>query len=240
MTNKRKGAAIADAPHTAIVKDMTRLSLSPNAKQKNVVFQEEWQSTLDRMTDLMEAHQNSSVHVVQTVEQCLGSNAQMEEKVDDSIKTAAEIKNRMKNEIQVAEEACRNESNDLQRHERQLRNTEAEMDAFRKMMHDMEEKKRISLLRSQGYRDEAAEEIEHIDQVEMERMKDVPRIKHQISLYGTMTGIKWDFSREDVLAGEVEIPSKQGFRRFSIDPSENSATDVATTLWELMDGVTTN
>jgi chromosome segregation ATPase len=198
---KRKGAAIADAPHTAIVKDMTRLSLTPNSKQKNVVFQEEWQSTLDRMTDLMEAYQNSSV--LQTVERCLVVNAQMEEKVDDSMQTAAENKNRIKKEIEVAEEACRNESNDLQRHERQLRNTDAEIEAFRQMIAEMEEKKRISFLRSQGYRDEAAEEIEHIDQVEMERMKEVPRIKHQISLYGTMTGIKWDFSREDVLAGEV-------------------------------------
>jgi hypothetical protein len=53
------------------------------------------------------------------------------------------------------------------------------------------------------HQEEASQEIESIDQVEEERKRQVPRLKTQISLFASTTGIKWDFSQEDLLSGSV-------------------------------------
>ena len=46
-------------------------------------------------------------------------------------------------------------------------------------------------------------ELEELDSVEYERIQQVPKIKNQISLYAKTTGIKWDYHREHLLAGQV-------------------------------------
>lgn len=45
--------------------------------------------------------------------------------------------------------------------------------------------------------------VESIDLVEECRQIQVPRLKHQISLYANTTGIKWDFEDDSLLAGQV-------------------------------------
>jgi hypothetical protein len=49
----------------------------------------------------------------------------------------------------------------------------------------------------------ASKQTEEMDQVELDRMHQVPKIKNQISLYAKTTGIKWDYHRDHVLAGQV-------------------------------------
>ncbi len=53
------------------------------------------------------------------------------------------------------------------------------------------------------HQQETTEEMEVIDRVEEERKREVPRLKHTLSLYASTTGIKWDFLQHEVLSGSV-------------------------------------
>lgn len=46
-------------------------------------------------------------------------------------------------------------------------------------------------------------EIEEMEQIQDVCKQKVPRLRQQLSLYGNVTGIKWNFAKERVLAGQV-------------------------------------
>ena len=54
-----------------------------------------------------------------------------------------------------------------------------------------------------SHKHEVSQKLEEMDHVEIDRMQQVPKIKNQISLYAKTTGIKWDYHRDSVLAGQV-------------------------------------
>ncbi|CAI5727206.1 unnamed protein product [Peronospora effusa] len=62
---------------------------------------------------------------------------------------------------------------------------------------------------------------------------DIPVAKNQMSLYASVTGIRWDFSDSKV-AGDIHVPSKQRIVRFEIDPSTDQFT-AANSLWDKID-----
>ena len=66
------------------------------------------------------------------------------------------------------------------------------------------DKRQVELQRKiEQHQEEASQEIESIDEVEEERKRQVPRLKTQLSLYASTTGIKWDFSDTTTLSGSV-------------------------------------
>ena len=84
---------------------------------------------------------------------------------------------------------------------------------------------------------EAKEEISTIQTIEARHMKNIPKIKHELTLHALMTNIKWDYGRVDVLAGEVSIPKKSLHKRFVIDKSSGESEYViAEKLWEMIEG----
>ena len=108
--------------------------------------------------------------------------------------------------------------------------------------------------------EEANQEVENIDMVEEARKNQVPRLKHQISMYASTTGIKWDYGEGDILQGEAvryhascaihcfsfliqlwllgnrhqTISSKEVIRSFRIDPHEYTRFEVAQMLWSVL------
>ena len=95
--------------------------------------------------------------------------------------------------------------------------------------------------------------------IEAQRLDEIPRVRHSISLYANISCIKWDYS-SDMLAGHVAIAAAAAaaasaaggcadeaaaaaaklaaVRAFSIDPSRHSDFDIATQLWDAVDGHT--
>ena len=94
--------------------------------------------------------------------------------------------------------------------------------------------------------------------IEAQRLDEIPRVRHSISLYANISCIKWDYS-SDMLAGHVAIAAaaaaasaaggcadeaaaaaakQAAVRAFSIDPSRHSDFDIATQLWDAVDGHT--
>jgi len=142
-----------------------------------------------------------------------------EDPVDDMLNKAEDIHRQLATAFASAKAACQHESGVLQ-----------DIASKINIMND----KRRSLLDSIDALDqqqvklqqkiaqhqlECEEELERIDGVQEARKAEVPRLKHQLSLYAATTGIKWDFSDENqennadgaVLTGSVVRGSLGGF-----------------------------
>lgn len=83
-------------------------------------------------------------------------------------------------------------------------------------------------------RDAKASELAQLDR---KRGEDIPRLKHAISLYANITGIKWDYGGQaGVLAGTISLPNREEIQQFTIDPNVTPMFDATNQLWDLMSG----
>jgi hypothetical protein len=73
-------------------------------------------------------------------------------------------------------------------------------------------------------------EIASSDQVHAES---VPRVQHSISLYATISGIRWDYSKDSLIAGVVNTSTE--VRDFELDPSTMNRFEITQRLWEMID-----
>ncbi|GMI32817.1 hypothetical protein TeGR_g7406 [Tetraparma gracilis] len=81
----------------------------------------------------------------------------------------------------------------------------------------------------------AASEAEAMERIEGEKAGELPRIKHAISLYANITGIKFDYSAEDgMLAGTIAVPGREEIHTFKVDGSL-PPKQIADQLWALME-----
>ena len=180
-----------------------------------------WQESSDSMTAL--SH-------------CLHLATAFSTKQETMKKESSSIKNSLLQRIDKERETCMKESDDLYDMELKLQQLQVDQDALKESLQDMESLEHEMKERIVQYEFEASEQAESIDQVEAERKRQVPRLKQQISLYATTTGIKWDYDQEHLLVGEVAVPSIGGIRKFSIDPRECNEFMIANQLWSLMEG----
>uniref|UniRef100_A0AAV1T7N6 Kinetochore protein Spc24 n=1 Tax=Peronospora matthiolae TaxID=2874970 RepID=A0AAV1T7N6_9STRA len=70
-------------------------------------------------------------------------------------------------------------------------------------------------------------------QYHADHQNDIPVAKNQMSLYASVTGIRWDFS-DMQMAGDIHVPAKKQIVRFHIDPAMDHFT-AANTLWDKID-----
>lgn len=59
----------------------------------------------------------------------------------------------------------------------------------------------VSAEKLAAIKEEALSLAEKLAEVDAEASEDIPRIRYAISLYANITNIRWDFEKEDVLAG---------------------------------------
>jgi hypothetical protein len=133
------------------------------------------------------------------------ANQQTLKNKHEAVKAASQqIKMKLMEQIEQEEANLQLESANLEATEKALLETVRERDSITK---DLVELKRLGdHLQQKIVRalEEANQVVESIDSVEEARQIQVPRLKHQISLYANTTGIKWDFENKDnLLAGQV-------------------------------------
>ena len=61
----------------------------------------------------------------------------------------------------------------------------------------------------------------------------VPRVQHSISLYATISGIRWDYSKDETIAGVVNTDFE--VREFELDPKTMTRYEITESLWEMID-----
>mmetsp|Transcript_14869 Transcript_14869/g.22874 ORF Transcript_14869/g.22874 Transcript_14869/m.22874 type:complete len:217 (-) Transcript_14869:223-873(-) len=159
----------------------------------------------------------------------------LDEEHENLQRSADEVKTSLKNQISKARLACNEELSELSRLNEKIDLMEKEAEQIRNATADLREDEIKLQQHIQSHQNEASQYQVELNNEEIEMMKQVPKIKSQISLYAKTTGIKWDYS-EQVLAGQVAIPSVGVVSRFSIDPRKHDSFHVANYLWSSMEG----
>jgi uncharacterized membrane protein YccC len=173
----------------------------PSSSTVSVSYDDEtWMKTRQKLKELRSF---SADDLLSSLDTCLSLQGELEKEQCNAVSGAQNIKNKLAERIEMAREACREESDDVYQKQLLLEQLRADKRALQDALEELdgietETKERIHVCQEM-----ASAQIESIDQVEADRMRQVPRLKQQISLYATTTGIKWDFDEENVLAGQV-------------------------------------
>ncbi|KAL3802356.1 hypothetical protein HJC23_007181 [Cyclotella cryptica] len=150
-------------------------------------------------------------------------------------KEAEEITSSINAKIEHETNALQHESEELADQIRAVQALEEDVERETKLAAEIVEKRREVEQNILTYKAEAAEEVGAIDEIEMRRAKQIPRIRREFSMYAQMTNIKWDYSHVDALAGEVSLPHKFIHRRFSIE-KDLPEFEIAEQIWSIIEG----
>ena len=187
MSNKRKGTATMASSSFSV-------SVTPYDSD------EEW---LDTRQKLKELRTFSVDNLLSSFNSCISLQQELHQEQTAIVQASQEIKNKLMSRIELAREACKEESDDLYRMQLTLEQLQADRQALIQSLEELDSLQVETKERILQHKEVASLNMEEMDQVEAERMEKVPRLKQQISLYATSTGIKWDFDQETLLAGQV-------------------------------------
>lgn len=212
---KRKG----DDPDIAEVSTVTsNISISTNDLQPTLLNS----SSVDRKLWVIRQalklnnNDNSGEEIVeheddfiQEVQQCKEKLSSFETQKQELINHSSQMKGKLTKNIEKEQSKCQVESNNVIALEQSLQAMVAERDELVNNMKELEQmSQELQTKIALAIRD-ANQEVEAIDIVEENRKNQVPKLKHQISLYATTTGIKWDFENDDLLQGHVVCSEKK-------------------------------
>ena len=113
------------------------------------------------------------------------------------------IRESLQAQIDHERQAIAEESDDLYMIVQQSNELQSQLLEYVERIAQLEEAKEKLRASIHHHKLTASKQTEEMDQVELDRMHQVPKIKNQISLYAKTTGIKWDYHRDHVLAGQV-------------------------------------
>jgi seryl-tRNA synthetase len=197
---------------------------------------ESWPETRQLMGDLLQLFEKQKQSpIMLAFQECIHLQSKLEQKRDLLLTQSTEIKNRIESVTDQCSQLLKEETDKLKIHERNLEELQTEIDRVMCKRNDLQQQLSQVNQQIETYSMEASQEIDGFDTVEMEKRDEVPRLKQQISMHAAATGIKWDYDRTDVLAGEVSIPSKKVLKRFCIDLDEKSNFEVANKVWDIID-----
>lgn len=128
------------------------------------------------------------------------------------------------------------EARELSQETSRVRELEAEVAALEGSRADTRAARRRAEIAIPEHEAAAAEEVAEVDEIEFRHVRNLPKIRQELSLHALMTNVKWDFSRRDALAGEVSLPARAEHRRFEIDKERLSDFEIAEQLWEMIEG----
>lgn len=188
--SKRKGSDCINSSN------ITTTSSSSSSSYDN-----EWLETRQKLKECQRSF--SMDDLLSSFDTCLSLQQDLQEQQSSVIVASQDIKNQLDTRIEMAREACKQESDSLYRMQLTLEQFQADRQALLESLQETLSLQTEIKERILQYKELASQTLEEMDLVEAERMRQVPRLKQQISLYATTTGIKWDFDEEDVLAGQV-------------------------------------
>lgn len=140
---------------------------------------------------------------IREVNQCHSQIQAFQKQQSQVLEESQAIQDTLQSKIKDQQTRCQQELSTVEAMENDLKEIANERDSIQqdiatlnRMREDLETKISLAM-------EEASQEVESIDMVEEARKNQVPKLKHQISMYATTTGIKWDYNEGDVLQGEV-------------------------------------
>ncbi|GMH81752.1 hypothetical protein TrVE_jg5231 [Triparma verrucosa] len=192
-----------------------------------------WEATLDIMRELTDLYKGNETDDV-------ADAGMISTMVNDVRKASEEMRSSLASQVDVlaaqvaeAEARCERENNDeFSKKMEELSKREESLNEEVKIIGETTEEiqKRINM-----YKEEAKAETAAMEECESTKMEEIPRIKHAISLYANITGIKFDYSKEGKLAGHIAIPQSEEVHSFNIDAAKCSGFEIANQLWGMME-----
>ena len=154
----------------------------------------------------------------------------------ESLRSRAEtIRSSINSQIEVESDAFQSESNELANQMRTVQALERALEHETKQTSEMASRQREVEQSIQAYQSEAASEVGEISELEFKHKKKLTKIARTISMYAEMTKIKWDYTKADVLAGEVSLPKTFEHRRFNVE-KDLGDVEIAEKIWGFIEG----
>lgn len=85
------------------------------------------------------------------------------------------------------------------------------------------------------YEEIASSHLHSIQDIESNHTHRLPKIKRELTLHVALTNIKWDYTRKDVLKGEVSLMDKGVLRQFEVG-RDKAEVEIADSLWDIIEG----
>lgn len=164
-----------------------------------------WEDCKKKLVALRTEHQSSKEDRVLTqLQSAVNSrNSSWDDKKAGMVEESNILYSKLQEKIQAVTKACQKESEVLYQLKLSLTSLKAERDALAQDANDADQHLHQLKEDYARFQKKIQEISDQTDEVLQEQMETVPRLKHQISLYASCTGIKWDFDQENVLAGQV-------------------------------------
>mmetsp|Transcript_2363 Transcript_2363/g.5112 ORF Transcript_2363/g.5112 Transcript_2363/m.5112 type:complete len:205 (-) Transcript_2363:124-738(-) len=194
----------------------------------------EWDDTASVMEEILSVS-NDSDGVISSVRRSIAILSTLGEGKDLLRRQAREISQSVNSKIESEKKAVQHESDELSGQIQRVQQLEEEVERLEKFTADIVAKRRQTEQNIPVLKAEAAEVIDEVDEIQMRHIKEVPKIKMRYSLFANMTNVKWDYSRTNVLAGEVSIPSKAVHKQFEI-PKNIPEFEIAEMFWNVIEG----
>jgi hypothetical protein len=195
-----------------------------------------WDDTKQKLKDLCTSTTAIMDDITMLPSSSLPDSLSFGRETEALLQASRDIQSMLAESIAKERSACQLEMADVYRLQMELQSLQADHDDLEQELQDMEQETSTTKDRIYEAQQICQQEMEEIDLVEAERMMHVPKLKEQISLFATTTGIKWDYEQEEALAGQIAMPSLESYCRFSIDPKMHTKFEVANYLWAAMEG----
>ncbi|KAI2513227.1 hypothetical protein MHU86_1265 [Fragilaria crotonensis] len=229
MSNKRKNAA---SPTTMCSWEETKARLESVECNSWLMQLQQCVTVLGQKSGGPIGSAGGTIMIANTANEC----GVMHEQIKELQESSRRVRESLQDQIDHERKAFAEESDDLYMIVQQSNELESLLSEYNEKIAQLEEAQVKLRASVHHHKEMASKQTEEMDQVELDRMHQVPKIKNQISLYAKTTGIKWDYHRDHVLAGQVAIPSRGVVSRFSIDPREYDSFQIANYLWSAMEG----
>mmetsp|Transcript_6769 Transcript_6769/g.14658 ORF Transcript_6769/g.14658 Transcript_6769/m.14658 type:complete len:210 (+) Transcript_6769:97-726(+) len=196
----------------------------------------QWAALESTMAEMISNNRSAANNYVATIENGTALLQSLSIEPSRLRNASLEISNAISSSIRNERAALTDESDELTRQSSSVEALEDELSSLRRSNAEMRSKRRTAEEIIPIHRAVANEKIAEADEVQSRHVRNLPKIKRELSLHGLMTNIKWDYNRTGVLAGEISMPGRKVHRRFVIDKEEFGEFEIAERLWDLIEG----
>ncbi|KAL9180280.1 hypothetical protein ACHAXT_008250 [Thalassiosira profunda] len=194
----------------------------------------DWEDLESEMDSILSWHDGAASAA--TVQKSLALIDDLANGPDRLLASSRAIASKVNADIDDEKRALSSESEELARGVSRVQTLEEEVAALHSTRADLQAQRREAEAAIPLHAAVADEEVAEADALASRHVRDLPKIKHELSLHAVMTNVKWDYSKTDVLAGEVSIPSRAVHRRFEIPRGELGEYEIAERLWRMIEG----
>ena len=209
-----------------------------SSSPESIAEQEEWSTIESIMLQFETTHKSTCQTDTSTVLHTKSLLDEMSSTMSTELQSSSnEIISKIITSIKNEQDALKKESNELSTQLSLVQELESQRSTLTRNNTTIITKRRELEKQIPIHTTAASQEVAALDEIEYRHIKQLPKIKNELSLHALMTNIKWDYGRVDVLAGEVSIPKKSLHKRFVIDKSSGESEYViAEKLWEMIEG----